>query len=106
MRGFALTLNSNRKSLPHTSAPGEKNSELAEPLVGPVDESKLIEERRKRREAIKAKYKGQASPLLDQALQLRIGSEAKEEKVEGKERSKRPESPSQCIFHVASRLIS
>jgi serine/threonine-protein kinase PRP4 len=30
----------------------------------------LIEERRKRREAIKAKYRGQATPLLVQALQL------------------------------------
>lgn len=30
----------------------------------PVDEAKLIEERRKRREAIKAKYRGQSTPLL------------------------------------------
>lgn len=36
----------------------------------PVDEATLIEERRKRREAIKAKYKGSATPLLVQALQL------------------------------------
>jgi len=36
----------------------------------PVDEATLIEERRKRREAIKAKYRGQATPLLVQALQL------------------------------------
>lgn len=35
-----------------------------------VDEATLIEERRKRREAIKAKYRGQATPLLVQALQL------------------------------------
>ena len=30
----------------------------------------MIEERRKRREAIKAKYRGSATPLLVQALQL------------------------------------
>ena len=34
----------------------------------PVDEAVLIEERRKRREAIKAKHRGQATPLLVQAL--------------------------------------
>ena len=33
-----------------------------------VDEAALIEERRKRREAIKAKHRGQATPLLVQAL--------------------------------------
>lgn len=36
----------------------------------PVDEAALIEERRKKREAIKAKYRGQATPLLVQSLQL------------------------------------
>lgn len=36
----------------------------------PADEAKLIEERRKRREAIKAKHRGQATPLLVQALTL------------------------------------
>ncbi|KIW97481.1 uncharacterized protein Z519_01065 [Cladophialophora bantiana CBS 173.52] len=35
-----------------------------------VDEAALIEERRKRREAIKNKYRGQAPPLLVQALHL------------------------------------
>lgn len=34
----------------------------------PIDEAVLIEERRKRREAIKAKHRGQATPLLVQAL--------------------------------------
>ena len=34
----------------------------------PFDEVALIEERRKRREAIKAKHRGQATPLLVQAL--------------------------------------
>jgi serine/threonine-protein kinase PRP4 len=36
----------------------------------PLDEAALIEERRKRREAIKNKYRGQAPPLLVQALHL------------------------------------
>ncbi|KAJ9615606.1 U4/U6 small nuclear ribonucleoprotein prp4 [Cladophialophora chaetospira] len=36
----------------------------------PVDEASLIEARRKRREAIKNKYRGQAPPLLVQALHL------------------------------------
>jgi serine/threonine-protein kinase PRP4 len=36
----------------------------------PVDEAALIEERRKRREAIKAKYKSSATPMLVQALHL------------------------------------
>ncbi|KMU71714.1 LOW QUALITY PROTEIN: serine/threonine-protein kinase ppk5 [Coccidioides immitis RMSCC 3703] len=36
----------------------------------PVDEAALIEQRRRRREAIKAKYRGQATPLLVQALQI------------------------------------
>ncbi|CAG8982793.1 hypothetical protein HYALB_00001074 [Hymenoscyphus albidus] len=35
-----------------------------------LDEAALIEQRRKRREAIKAKYRGAATPLLVQALQL------------------------------------
>ncbi len=42
--------------------------------TGPVDEATLIEERRKRREAIKAKYRGSATPLLVQSLQLGNGS--------------------------------
>ena len=36
----------------------------------PTDEATLIEERRKRREAIKARHRGQATPLLVQALAL------------------------------------
>lgn len=94
MHGSTLILNGSRKAIPHTSAPNEENMELAEPPVEPVDESKLIEDRRKRREAIKAKYKGHTSPPLGQALQLRVGIEAKEEKVEIRERSEQPKSPS------------
>jgi serine/threonine-protein kinase PRP4 len=40
------------------------------PIEEPVDEAALIEQRRKRREAIKAKYRGSGTPLLVQALQL------------------------------------
>ena len=36
----------------------------------PADEAALIEARRKKREAIKAKYKGQETPALVQALAL------------------------------------
>ena len=36
----------------------------------PLDEAALIEERRKKREAIKAKHRGQATPMLVQALAL------------------------------------
>lgn len=44
-------------------------------VVQPVDEATLIEERRKRREAIKAKHRGQNSPMLVQAaLALNIES--------------------------------
>jgi serine/threonine-protein kinase PRP4 len=40
------------------------------PEEEPIDEATLIEQRRKRREAIKAKYRGSGTPLLVQALQL------------------------------------
>ena len=39
-------------------------------VAEPTDEATLIEQRRKRREAIKAKHRGQASPLIVQALAL------------------------------------
>ncbi|MCJ1385322.1 U4/U6 small nuclear ribonucleoprotein prp4 [Xylographa soralifera] len=45
------------------------NEKLPAPVQSqPLDEASLIEERRKRREAIKAKHRGQATPLLVQAL--------------------------------------
>ena len=46
------------------------NQDAQAPAAGtePVDEATLIEQRRKRREAIMAKHKGQANPLLVQAL--------------------------------------
>ncbi|GAB7351447.1 hypothetical protein MBLNU459_g2111t1 [Dothideomycetes sp. NU459] len=46
----------------------EKANEHNEPEPQPVDENKEIEERRKRREAIRAKHRGPATTLLQQAL--------------------------------------
>lgn len=43
-----------------------------EPVV--VDEAKLIEERRKRREALRAKHRGQNTPLLQKALETNAAS--------------------------------
>lgn len=39
-------------------------------IIQPVDEAALIEERRKRREAIKAKHRGHTTPMLVQSLAL------------------------------------
>lgn len=48
-----------------------KQPELPEePAIQVLDEAALIEERRKRREVIKNKYRGQATPLLVQALHV------------------------------------
>ena len=47
---------------------GEEATEAASEEL--VDEAALIEERRKRREAIKAKHKGRDTPLLVQALAI------------------------------------
>ncbi|KFY13158.1 hypothetical protein V492_03448 [Pseudogymnoascus sp. VKM F-4246] len=56
---------------------GERDTEKSQPPedeppsdTEPLDEAALIEQRRKRREAIKAKYKGSATPLMVQALQI------------------------------------
>ena len=50
-----------------TEMKSEKEERDKEPEVQsePFDEAKLLEERRKRREAIKAKYRGQSTPLLN-----------------------------------------
>jgi serine/threonine-protein kinase PRP4 len=54
----------------HCSTPEPPAIEAPEPESEPLDEAALIEQRRKRREAIKAKYRSSATPLLVQALQL------------------------------------
>ncbi|MCJ1302705.1 U4/U6 small nuclear ribonucleoprotein prp4 [Hypocenomyce scalaris] len=66
---------------------GVSSSAVAEkPVDSPVvDEATMIEERRKKREAIKAKYRGQATPMLVQALALSNRSDPTTPK---------PESPS------------
>jgi serine/threonine-protein kinase PRP4 len=46
------------------------------PELPPVDEAKLIEERRKRREALRAKHRAQPQPLLQQALQIATGNDS------------------------------
>ncbi|TGO70227.1 hypothetical protein BOTNAR_0002g00110 [Botryotinia narcissicola] len=51
------------------STPAEEASNEV-PEEEPIDEATLIEQRRKRREAIKAKYRGSGTPLLVQALHL------------------------------------
>ena len=49
---------------------------------GPLDEAALIEQRRQRREAIKAKHRGQGTPLLVQALDSSKASAAQEPQPE------------------------
>lgn len=62
--------------LPRTSAvPAatiQPTEEDVEPVV--VDEAKLIEERRRRREALRAKHRGQNTPLLQKALETNAAS--------------------------------
>lgn len=58
-----------RLTIISTAHDGDKFSEDGV-SAEPIDEAALIEQRRKRREAIKAKYRGQATPLLVQALQI------------------------------------
>lgn len=64
--------------------------------VDSVDEATLIEQRRKRREAIKAKHRGPGTPLLVQALSAGNGAPARENE---------PDTPGQAskaigqIFH-------
>jgi serine/threonine-protein kinase PRP4 len=60
---------------------------------GVVDEAVLIEERRKRREALKNKYRGQATPLLVQALHLGEGSTRSSPGPESPKSTSMPTSP-------------
>jgi len=65
-------------SAPAPSGPGQALNDTnatpiqpdAEPPVVVVDEAKLIEERRKRREALRAKHRGQNTPLLQKVLDV------------------------------------
>ena len=53
-----------------TNASSASNKIDASSSVSFLDEAALIEARRKKREAIKAKYKGQETPMLVKALAL------------------------------------
>ncbi len=65
-----------------------------EPAQQPVlDEAALIEERRKRREALKNKYRGQATPLLVQALHLGTDSSRNTPGPESSQASATPSVP-------------
>ena len=60
----------NSRNGPHNQGKlkAEMETEKEEKDKEPIDEAKLLEERRKRREAIKAKYRGQSTPLLNTLL--------------------------------------
>lgn len=70
---------SNRSSSPAHRATIQQQSVPVVPDVPeepPVDEAKLIEERRKRREALRAKHRAQPQPLLQQVLHVATASES------------------------------
>jgi serine/threonine-protein kinase PRP4 len=64
------------------------------------DEAALIEERRKRREAIKNKYRGQATPLLVQALHLGADSSRTTPGLESSPASPGPYATDSPVHHV------
>ena len=82
---------------------GVSSSAVAEkPVDSPVvDEATMIEERRKKREAIKAKYRGQATPMLVQALALSNRSDPTTPKPE----SPSTHSPAPGKSHVGDKLV-
>lgn len=49
---------------------GTSDTHEEQPPAEPVDEAAQLEARRKRREAIRAKYRGQATPMRLQALHI------------------------------------
>ncbi|EON64807.1 CMGC/DYRK/PRP4 protein kinase [Coniosporium apollinis CBS 100218] len=100
------TETSNNSRLPVDGRPGPgwktetetetRHDSADEPFTEPtlIDEASLIEQRRRKREAIKAKYMGQATPLLVQALQLGSDSGSVTPRVETPEpRLERSVSP-------------
>lgn len=64
------SLQQHKNSLANHVEQSKTSSLINLPEQEPLDEAALIEQRRKRREAIKAKYRGSGTPLLVQALQL------------------------------------
>ncbi|THX62160.1 kinase-like protein [Aureobasidium pullulans] len=68
---------------------------LDEPEEPAVDEAKLIEDRRKRREALRAKHRGQPQPLLQQALHVATPSES--DSVMASPGASLPSSPASAV---------
>ncbi len=64
----ATDISNNSSSIPEDAAGDKETMQPATTQL--IDEAALIEERRKRREAIKARYRGQATPMLVQALEI------------------------------------
>lgn len=73
-----------------------------------MDEATLIGERRKRREAIKAKYRGSATPLLVQALQLgnESGPSTPRAEVSGSTTSRRSGPYSHTPLQIGTNSVS
>lgn len=61
-----ISVVANKRVVRHKTSADDQS--LPDENAQPRDEAALIEERRKRREAIKARHRGQATPLLVQAL--------------------------------------
>lgn len=86
----------------YRSTPAEEASPEA-PEEEQVDEATLIEQRRKRREAIKAKYRGSGTPLLVQALHLGDKSGAS---TPGQGEDDSPSGPNGKRITLHSRFLS
>ena len=86
------------------SAPADHEHEQAQAdIARAVDEATLIEERRKRREAIKAKYRGQATPLRLEAMALDSASASATPKQSTPEiQSQTPGKLSPCALYSRS----
>lgn len=85
----------------HVNSTGDTQTSSVTNAV--VDEATLIEERRKRREAMRNKYRGQATPLLVQALHL--GAESSQATTDqGSSAAPSPASSTVPLFdHEGSR---
>ncbi|KAK8192636.1 U4/U6 small nuclear ribonucleoprotein prp4 [Zalaria obscura] len=73
-----------------------ESEDVAEPVV--VDEAKLIEERRKRREALRAKHRAQEPSLLQKALHVDTASRAV---TPGAESDRQTEPSGQYKYHAS-----
>ncbi len=82
---------------------------MTAPETEPLDEAALIEQRRKRREAIKAKYRGSATPMMVQALHLEDkstpGTPGKSQQGDEDTQSTRSGKPQYCLRMDQTNLI-